>query len=169
MNSIKNRVSGINTWFLIEILSFYGYILSAILYIFSHSIASSCGYTACTVHNSDPAYRHDFLTYNKKELDWAAFVQILFNVNLGLIGIDNYITFRDEVIDPDQIYPHPLKHVVYLLLVNHVLQMMFLRHFYDGDRRVNTKNKWVWVVHMFSYMYVIYIYAITDARDKETS
>ena len=34
MNSIQQyKLTGINTWFIIEILSFYGYILSAIAFI----------------------------------------------------------------------------------------------------------------------------------------
>ena len=35
MNSIPEyKLTGINTWFIIEILSFYGYILSAVAFIF---------------------------------------------------------------------------------------------------------------------------------------
>ena len=169
MNSITNRLTGINTWFLIEILSFYGYIFSAIIFIFTHSLSCSLGFTKKPIHDTDPSYKHDFIAYNRKDLDWAAFVQILFNVNMGLIAIDRYILFKDEVIDPDAIHPHPLSHVVYLLLANHVLQMIFLKNFYTPDRKVNTANKWVWVVHLFSYMYSIHIYCFTDARNVETS
>ena len=169
MNSVTNRVTGVNVWFLIEILSFYGYIFSAILFIFTNSIISSLGKKIVPTFNPDPIYRHDYLMFYRKDCDWAAFVQILFNVNIGLIGIDNYITFKDEVIDPDEVYPHPLKHITYLLLVNHILQMIFLKDFYDEERKVSTKNQWVWLVQVFSYTYIMYIYIITDARVIETS
>lgn len=74
MNSITNRLTGINTWFLIEILSFYGYIFSAIIFIFTHSLACSCGINKKPAFDIDPAFRHDFIAYNRKDLDWAAFV-----------------------------------------------------------------------------------------------
>jgi len=38
------RLKGINLWFIIEILSFYGYILSAIAFIFENSFKSSLGW-----------------------------------------------------------------------------------------------------------------------------
>ena len=74
MNSVRNRLTGINIWFLIEILSFYGYIFSAIIFIASHSVASSMGIGVKPTHDTDPIYRHDFLAYNRKDVDWAAFV-----------------------------------------------------------------------------------------------
>ena len=78
MNSKDDRVSGINTWFIIEILSFYGYILSAIIFILTHSCKSSCGCKKPpdTEYEDDiePMYKHDFVSYNRKDLDWAAFV-----------------------------------------------------------------------------------------------
>ena len=78
MNSTHARLSGINAWFIIEILSFYGYILAASLYVVTRSCRSSWG---CKRKESyqveDPLYKHDFVSYYKRELDWAAFVQIL--------------------------------------------------------------------------------------------
>jgi len=73
MNSIKGRLTGINTWFIIEILSFYGYILSAVMYILEYSLKSAAGFPK--VKNADdPLHKHDFLVYYRKDLDWAAFV-----------------------------------------------------------------------------------------------
>jgi len=77
MNSVRARLTGINAWFIIEILSFYGYILAASIYILGHSCRSSCGRKRRVDYEEDPLYKHDFVSYNKKELDWAAFVQIL--------------------------------------------------------------------------------------------
>ena len=62
-----------------------------------------------------------------------------------------------------------MRHIVYLLLVNHGLQMIFLRDFYDENRRVNTKNKWVWGVHLVAYGYVAFMYYGTDITKRESS
>ena len=42
--------------------------------------------------------------------------------------------------------------------------MIFLRDFYDENRKVNTKHRWVWYFHVISYSYIIYVYYLTDAR-----
>ena len=47
--------------------------------------------------------------------------------------------------------------------------MIFLREFYDKDRRVNTKNNWLWGVHFVFYVYVIWAYYFSGKRDQETS
>jgi hypothetical protein len=88
------KLTGINTWFIIEILSFYGYILSAIVFIFENSIKSSWA-NEKNPHLSD-RYKSDFVAYHRKDLDWCAFVTILFNVNIGLMAIDEFIIFSDE-------------------------------------------------------------------------
>ena len=67
--------------------------------------------------------------------------------------------FKDEVIEVDytsQEYPHPLRIITYILLCNHLLQMIFLKNFFDENMRVNTKNQWVWAIHLISYSIVIY-------------
>jgi len=74
MNSLNDRVSGINTWFIIEILSFYGYILSAIIFILTHSVKSSCGTLKIRKDEDNPLYKYDFVSYMRKDLDWAAFI-----------------------------------------------------------------------------------------------
>ena len=43
-------------------------------------------------------------------------------------------------------------------MVNHVLQMIFLREFYNCHGKVNTKNSWVWLIHAINYPYIIYVY-----------
>ena len=47
--------------------------------------------------------------------------------------------------------------------------MVFLKNFYDEKRKINTSHRWVWVVHFFSYAYIIYIYYFTDAKEKDAS
>ena len=87
MNSITNRMTGINTWFIIEIISFYGYILSAVFYIMEHSLRSALGHKK-RERRGMPMFKYDFMQYVRKDLDWAAFVQVLFNVNVCLILLD---------------------------------------------------------------------------------
>ena len=106
------------------------------------------------------------MAYHRKDLDWLAFVTILFNVNIGLICIDEVIIFREVNKETLQF---PLKSIVYQLLVNHLLQMIFLRDFYDENRKVNTKHRWVWYFHIVSYTYIIYVYYLTDARLVDAS
>ena len=80
------RLSGINLWFIIEILSFYGYILSAIAFILENSFKSSLG--ILDKSHIKERYQCDFIAFHRKDLDWLAFVTILFNVNVVLIFID---------------------------------------------------------------------------------
>ena len=69
-----DKMNGINLWFLIEILSFYGYILSAMIFILFNICKSSMGW----LKKADDRHHFDFIAYHRKDLDWAAFVQILF-------------------------------------------------------------------------------------------
>ena len=88
---------GINLWFIIEILSFYGYILSAIAFIFENTIKSSLGLLEREKKEGlANRYESDFIDFHRKDLDWLAFVTILFNVNLGLIFIDEFVIFTGE-------------------------------------------------------------------------
>ena len=94
MNSSREtKMTGVNAWFIIEIFSFYGYILAAVLFILTNIIKSSCG--MLDKGKMDDRAEHDFIVYHRTDIDWAAFVQILFNVNLGLIYIDRYILYKN--------------------------------------------------------------------------
>jgi len=87
MSSISSKkLVGINVWFIIEILSFYGYILSAILFIYIKSFESSLGIYDKS-HMPD-RHKFDFLAYHEKDINWFAFVFILLTVNIALIVID---------------------------------------------------------------------------------
>ena len=88
------RLKGINLWFIIEILSFYGYILSAIAFIFENTVKSSLG--VLNKKGLKERYQSDFIDFHRKDLDWLAFVTILFNVNIGLIFIDEFVIFTGE-------------------------------------------------------------------------
>ena len=82
-----------NGWFIIEILSFYGYILSAIIFIIERSLRSSFGAINREAPLYKEVYKFDFLAYHKKDLDWRAFVTILTTVNLILIYLDEEFIF----------------------------------------------------------------------------
>jgi hypothetical protein len=82
-----------------------------------------------------------------------AFVTILFNVNLALYIMDYFILQYTY-----EFKNHALKSVMVQLLFNHILQMVFLREFYDSKGKVNTKNGWVWVIHALNYPYILYKY-----------
>ena len=93
----SKKLVGINVWFIIEILSFYGYILSAILFIYIKSIESSLGLYDKT-HMPD-RHKFDFLAYHEQDVNWIAFVFILLFVNVGLIVIDEFFVFTEEKMD----------------------------------------------------------------------
>ena len=105
----KDKLVGINTWFVIEILSFYGYILSSIAFILENSIKSSLGWLDKS-HLAD-RYKSDFIAYHRLDLDWLAFVTILLNVNIGLIAIDHFYVYTDE--EARKKLDFPLRPLVY--------------------------------------------------------
>ena len=53
-----------NVWFLIEIMSFYGYIFSAIYYIAENQIRSSLGLNK-NIERFQDRFKFDFLQYHK--------------------------------------------------------------------------------------------------------
>ena len=109
-----NKLTGLNAWFIIEILSFYGYIISAAIFMMIKVMKSSFGYHLFNQKHERVinAYKFDFIAFYRKDLDWIAFVTILLNVNIGLIMIDNYIIFVPENKNVDlKTAKFPLKHV----------------------------------------------------------
>jgi hypothetical protein len=92
-----------------------------------------------------------------------AFVTILLTVNLGLVFLNWYVL--EETYDNTN-NTYSLKSVMHQLLFNHILQMVFLSEFYDENGRVNTKNKWVWLVHALNYPYIIYVYISAEFDDN---
>ena len=113
-------------WFVIEIFSFYGYILAAIIYIAENMIASSLGLIDKSDHKE--RYKYDFLSYHRDDLHWFAFVVILFTVNISLVLMDNIFIFNSshkhtymtqvQIKDHDA---HPLFYLQVVLLVNHFI------------------------------------------------
>ena len=94
MKSPNNKkFTGINSWFIIEILSFYGYIVSAVFFIYEKQLKSSLGLIDKRTPASKEIYRYDFVAYHRKDLDWLAFVTILTLVNGGLLAIDHLFIF----------------------------------------------------------------------------
>jgi hypothetical protein len=158
----KYKMENEYSWFIIEILAFYGYILSAVLVIIRNTIVSSC----CGLKKHPEEYKGDFIAKQRDNLDWAAFISILFTVNVALISIDFYI--YDEC--DEKLFP--LRNIMYLLLFNHLLQMifhLFLKTFFRHDGALNLNHQWVWFVLLASYMYVIYSYFCTKIVKNDVS
>ena len=96
MSTDKNqKLIGLNGWFLIEIISFYGYILSAGVFILERSIKSSLGRIKKDWPSEQFLYQFDFIVYHRKDLNWFAFLTILFLENSCLIFIDRNIIYAD--------------------------------------------------------------------------
>ena len=93
--SVDIKFSGINVWFIIEILSFYGYILAAILFILENQISSSMGWL--NKQNLADRYKSDFIVYHRREIDWFAFILILLMVNAGLIFVEEKFVFEKNL------------------------------------------------------------------------
>lgn len=79
-------------------------------------IASSLGY----INKADfkGRYEYDFLSYHRDDLDWFAFVVILFTVNISLVLLDDIFIFtggsKHDGMSNKQIYDHdlhPLFHI----------------------------------------------------------
>ena len=158
----KDKMDGVNTWFIIEILSFYGYILSAMIIIIRNAAFSSLGW----LKKHPEEYKGDFIAKQRQNLDWAAFILILFTVNVALIMIDLYIYKGAK---PESF---PLRNILYLLLGNHLLQMifhLFLKNFFGPDGKLNLDHLWVWAVLAASYSYVLYQLKFTDIVSKDLS
>ena len=92
------KLTGINCWFFIEIMSFYGYILSAWAFIIESQIKSSFGWSKYRDENDEEKdrYKVDFIKFYRKDIDWLAFVTILLQVNMCLILVDHFIIFTGD-------------------------------------------------------------------------
>ena len=88
-NGVPIKLQGINAWFIIEILSFYGYIISAIWFIMENSVRSTFGWLNKT--NLAERYKTDFIVFHRSEIDWLAFLTIMLLVNTGLIAIEELV------------------------------------------------------------------------------
>lgn len=79
----------------------------------------------------------------------------------------------DNLIYKDQLAQYfPLRFIQYLLLGNHLLQIIFhvfLRNFFRHDGKLNTDYQWVWLVLLISYSYIIYSYFFTDIVQRDHS
>lgn len=157
----SGKFNGVNTWFIIEIISFYGYLLSAMIFILENILKSSCGILNKT-HLKD-RFKTDFIVYHREEIDWLAFITIPFSVNICLIIIEELIIFRDDD------HQNPLRNIMLILLIGHFLHFCFMRNLFDEERRITKKHQWIWVFNIFQYGYVFYIYNFTDAAHVSDS
>jgi hypothetical protein len=96
-DGIPIKLQGINAWFIIEILSFYGYIISAIWFIMENSVRSTFGWLDKT--NLKERYKTDFIVFHRQEIDWLAFLTILLLVNSGLLAIEELVILKGIPLD----------------------------------------------------------------------
>lgn len=167
-------------WFIIEILSFYGYILAAILFILENQISSEIeswnlnpdawwvrlfglNFRMFDKKNITDRYKTDFINYHRQEINWFAFILILVIVNAGLISIESFIVFAESG------SAGTLRPVMYQLLVNHTLHLVFKRHFLGPDRKISKGGMWIWWFNLVSYSYIFYVYFFTDAKENSQS
>lgn len=68
-------LQGYNLWFTIEILTFYGYMVGSIIYIFERAIRSNFGLLSKA--SVKDCYKFDFMLYHNKPMYWTAFIFIL--------------------------------------------------------------------------------------------
>lgn len=177
LHEMKNQgdfvFRGYDLWFTIEIVSFYGYILSGSIFIFENQVLSMLGWLNKTAIKDQIEY--DFLTYHTKDLDWFAFIIILSGVNITIMYMNSFTHIQGMKIDNDGNSVQmtetdlngPLLHTMYLLLSMHILQLVFLRRFFDENGRVNVSNQWVWYVHFIIYPYVIYSFYVDCIKPPE--
>jgi len=113
--------------------------------------------------NIKDRYKTDFIVYHRREIDWFAFILILCIVNAGLITIEENIVFA-ETGDAGTLRP-----IMYQLLLNHSLHLIFKRHFLGTDRKINKGHKWIWWFNLVSYSYIFYVYFFTNAKEESDS
>ena len=111
-------LTGYNLWFTIEIVSYYGYITSAMLFIFDNSIMSTLGYLNQDQYKD--RYRHDFINYHRKELDWFAFLIILLSTTSVLMYI-NYARDQKCIELGEGEKKEPLRYLMWVLCAIHIL------------------------------------------------
>ena len=154
MNSHAKYFEGYNLWFQIEIVTFYGYQLAAILFILESTIRSNFGLMN-KEHISD-RYQYDMIHYHLQELHWMSFIVIRILVN-ALICWYNY----------EAAVLGPLMYSMYALLAIHILEFIFQRQFFYQHRRVHLHSKWIWGIKIIAYPVILYIYNTTIERENE--
>ena len=113
---------------------------------------------------------YDYIQYHKLDLDWAAFLQILFNVNLGIFIIDSVFIYpKTPILTKEWHEKFALGHVILLLLFSHLIKLVFSRKFFSDDGKVHTIRWPLLAFHVFIFCYEVYMYFFTDARDKDIS
>jgi len=145
---------GYNLWFQIEIVTFYGYQLAAILFILESTIRSNFGLMNKD-HISD-RYQYDMIHYHLQELHWMSFIVIRILVN-ALICWYNY----------EAAVLGPLMYSMYALLTIHILEFVFQRQFFHQNRRVHLHSKWIWGIKIVAYPIILYIYNTTIELENE--
>ena len=119
MNSKAVFLEGYNLWFTIELLSFYGYMGAACLFILERAIRSSFGWINKELVSD--CYKHDFITFHEQDIMWQAMIFIMFLVNANIIYLNLMIRQDEPNTEGETVVHNSLKKVMYLLLFCHTL------------------------------------------------
>jgi hypothetical protein len=90
------------------------------LFILECSLSSTLGFLNKETYKD--RYKYDFINYHRKELDWFAFLLILFGTNLVIMYINHKET-NDTKSDLSK--TEPLKHIISILMWVHFVQIIF--------------------------------------------
>ena len=80
----QQKITGLNMWYIIEVLTFYMYLLSAMGFIAKTQILRSCG----KQQQYDDRYKYGFLRFHQIQLKWLSLLMILVMVSLSIMIID---------------------------------------------------------------------------------
>jgi len=152
--------------------------LGAVVVIVRNTLLSLCG----RLKKPAKEYREDFINAQRDNLDWAAFIVILFLMSITLISVDNFLLDVEgkdygKVSGQDgssslqswREATQSLLTLQYIMLGSHAFQVIFqvlVTSFLDHEGKVVTRYCWVWLPVGASYIYVIVAYLFTDLRTQ---
>ena len=155
-------------WFTIEIVSFYSYIISTILYIFEHQIWTLCGKR---LYNERKSVEYDFIRFFKREIEWYAclFLVMAVNIAISILNLKRDTTEHKAHSHKgfDGLAHGPLGYTMVSLNVIHLFQFIILRHIADYDMNIQSKYfVWAWGINGIAYPLILYdLYLSTHIKN----
>jgi len=120
-------------WIYTELLCFYLWIATAVLFLFLTSCRGICGVSKRTTIKH--RYRHDAMEYYLKDIEWIAFNFVMLMNNTCNL----YVTFGMESVDmTDEMRVKETKHLSFfsLLVFGRLLCFYFTGTYRDIDRKI---------------------------------
>ena len=130
--------------------------VASIFFIFERTLLSNLG--LLNKKAVADCYKYDFVIYHNKAINWMAFLFILLITNFTICY---YNAIRENSAEDRTIDASTLQFEMQMLLVYHILQVVFLRNFYDEQstyRRIYVRSNWVWMMQVLIYPYVSLAY-----------